>query len=344
MGPHHLERVEALGAGDKAYLLTAYPHAQQQRSRDQRSDRRGARRLSRHRRRARDRDPARVRPPRRGRLPGTDSVIPHERSECRDLPSVIEAGTEYGEQIPTLARFCSLLRDDIGSPQVIDSPRGSSCSAIRSHTPCRRASRTRPCARLGSRRATRRWTSLAAALDATFARARARACGGQRHDPAQGSGRRPLREAHAAGRAGRRGEHLLARGAAARRRQHRRRRARSNACARCSAATSGLRASRCSAPEGRAAAVLAAAERWGDAARRDLQSAHAHAPNVSPTRFPSVPRAAASLEAALRDATLVVNSTPLGMRDDDASGSRSSCCPAALPCSTSCIAPARRRG
>lgn len=25
MGPHHLERVEALGAGDKAYLLTAYP-------------------------------------------------------------------------------------------------------------------------------------------------------------------------------------------------------------------------------------------------------------------------------------------------------------------------------
>jgi protein-tyrosine-phosphatase len=25
MGPHHLERVEALGAGDKAFLLTAYP-------------------------------------------------------------------------------------------------------------------------------------------------------------------------------------------------------------------------------------------------------------------------------------------------------------------------------
>ena len=25
MGPHHLERVEALGARDKAYLLTAYP-------------------------------------------------------------------------------------------------------------------------------------------------------------------------------------------------------------------------------------------------------------------------------------------------------------------------------
>jgi protein-tyrosine-phosphatase len=25
MGPHHLERIEALGAGDKAYLLTAYP-------------------------------------------------------------------------------------------------------------------------------------------------------------------------------------------------------------------------------------------------------------------------------------------------------------------------------
>jgi protein-tyrosine-phosphatase len=25
MGPHHLERVEALGAGDKAYLLSAYP-------------------------------------------------------------------------------------------------------------------------------------------------------------------------------------------------------------------------------------------------------------------------------------------------------------------------------
>jgi protein-tyrosine-phosphatase len=25
MGPHHLERIEALGAADKAYLLTAYP-------------------------------------------------------------------------------------------------------------------------------------------------------------------------------------------------------------------------------------------------------------------------------------------------------------------------------
>ena len=25
MGPHHLERVEALGGGDKAYLLSAYP-------------------------------------------------------------------------------------------------------------------------------------------------------------------------------------------------------------------------------------------------------------------------------------------------------------------------------
>jgi protein-tyrosine-phosphatase len=25
MGPHHLERIQALGAGDKAYLLTAYP-------------------------------------------------------------------------------------------------------------------------------------------------------------------------------------------------------------------------------------------------------------------------------------------------------------------------------
>jgi protein-tyrosine-phosphatase len=25
MGPHHLERVQALGGGDKAYLLTAYP-------------------------------------------------------------------------------------------------------------------------------------------------------------------------------------------------------------------------------------------------------------------------------------------------------------------------------
>ena len=25
MGPHHLERVEALGAGDRAFLLTAYP-------------------------------------------------------------------------------------------------------------------------------------------------------------------------------------------------------------------------------------------------------------------------------------------------------------------------------
>src|SRR5215218_7720514 len=47
MGPHHLERVEALGARGKAFLLTAYPDAGPAG-------------------RARDRGPSRVRPTRRG--------------------------------------------------------------------------------------------------------------------------------------------------------------------------------------------------------------------------------------------------------------------------------------
>ena len=66
---------------------------------------------------------------------------------------------------------------------------------------------------------------------------------------------------------------------------------------------------------GGAAAVLAAAEGWGDARvrvhNRNMTRAHQLV-----SRFESVATAAPSLEEALRGATLVVNTTPVGMRDD----------------------------
>ena len=65
---------------------------------------------------------------------------------------------------------------------------------------------------------------------------------------------------------------------------------------------------------GGAAAVLAAAERWGDAHVAIYNRHMARAERLA-DRFPSVASPAASLEAALRDATLVVNTTPVGMRD-----------------------------
>ena len=62
MGPHHLERIEALGGAGRAYLLSDYAsHGASSRA-DQRSDRRRARRLSRDRRRARGRDSPSPRP------------------------------------------------------------------------------------------------------------------------------------------------------------------------------------------------------------------------------------------------------------------------------------------
>jgi shikimate dehydrogenase len=67
---------------------------------------------------------------------------------------------------------------------------------------------------------------------------------------------------------------------------------------------------------GSAAAVLAAAERWGSASvrlyNRNVERAHALA-----SRFGASVQVAASVERALEEATLVVNATPVGLRDDE---------------------------
>lgn len=65
---------------------------------------------------------------------------------------------------------------------------------------------------------------------------------------------------------------------------------------------------------GGAAAVLAAVERWGGA-RVAIYNRHMARAERLATRFPAVAAPAATLVAALRDATLVVNTTPVGMRD-----------------------------
>jgi shikimate dehydrogenase len=66
---------------------------------------------------------------------------------------------------------------------------------------------------------------------------------------------------------------------------------------------------------GSAAAVLAAAERWGSAHvsvyNRNMDRARSLA-----ERFPSVTSVADSIEHALEGAVLVVNATPVGLRDD----------------------------
>lgn len=67
---------------------------------------------------------------------------------------------------------------------------------------------------------------------------------------------------------------------------------------------------------GGAAAVIAAAERWGDA-RVTIYNRHMPRAEQLADRFPDVAAVAPSLQHALRDATLVVNSTPIGMRDSD---------------------------
>jgi len=67
---------------------------------------------------------------------------------------------------------------------------------------------------------------------------------------------------------------------------------------------------------GSAAAVLAAAERWGSARvrlyNRNVERAHTLA-----SRFGAAVEVVESIERALADATLVVNATPLGLRDDE---------------------------
>ena len=65
---------------------------------------------------------------------------------------------------------------------------------------------------------------------------------------------------------------------------------------------------------GGAAAVLAAAEGWGDA-RVAIYNRHMARADRLAVRFPAIAAPAASLVDALRDATLVVNTTPVGMRD-----------------------------
>jgi shikimate dehydrogenase len=65
---------------------------------------------------------------------------------------------------------------------------------------------------------------------------------------------------------------------------------------------------------GGAAAVLAAAEGWGSATVA-IYNRHMPRAEQLAARFDGVAEVAASLEDALRGATLVVNCTPIGMRD-----------------------------
>jgi shikimate 5-dehydrogenase len=67
---------------------------------------------------------------------------------------------------------------------------------------------------------------------------------------------------------------------------------------------------------GGAAAVLAAAEGWGDAQVRVHNRNMTRAQQLV-SRFDSIATVAPSLEETLRGAALVVNTTPVGMRDAD---------------------------
>jgi shikimate dehydrogenase len=67
---------------------------------------------------------------------------------------------------------------------------------------------------------------------------------------------------------------------------------------------------------GGAAAVLAAAEGWG-ASRVRIYNRHMPRAERLAVRFPMIAFATASLRDALDGATLVVNTTPVGMRDDE---------------------------
>jgi shikimate dehydrogenase len=67
---------------------------------------------------------------------------------------------------------------------------------------------------------------------------------------------------------------------------------------------------------GSAAAVLCAAEGW-PLARVKVYNRHMARAHQLVARFPRIAAAVASLEEAVHDATLVVNATPIGMRDDE---------------------------
>ena len=67
---------------------------------------------------------------------------------------------------------------------------------------------------------------------------------------------------------------------------------------------------------GAAAAVLTAAEEWQDCRVTLFNRSAARAESLA-ARFPGVARIAGSAREAVRDATLVVNATALGLRDDD---------------------------
>jgi shikimate dehydrogenase len=66
---------------------------------------------------------------------------------------------------------------------------------------------------------------------------------------------------------------------------------------------------------GAAAAVLCAVEGWGDARLR-LYNRHMPRAQQLANRFPEVATVAATIEEAVAGADLVVNATPIGMRDD----------------------------
>ncbi len=67
---------------------------------------------------------------------------------------------------------------------------------------------------------------------------------------------------------------------------------------------------------GAAAAVLAAIEEWPDA-RATVVARHSDRAAALAKRFPDVARTEKSVERAVRDATLIVNATPVGQQDED---------------------------
>lgn len=67
---------------------------------------------------------------------------------------------------------------------------------------------------------------------------------------------------------------------------------------------------------GAAAAVLCAVEGWGNASVR-LYNRHMRRAEQLAERFAAITHVTGSLQEALRDATLVINATPVGLGDDD---------------------------
>ena len=67
---------------------------------------------------------------------------------------------------------------------------------------------------------------------------------------------------------------------------------------------------------GAAASVLAAIEDWPEA-KLTVVARHAERAAALADRFPDVARAEKSVERALRDATLIVNATPVGQQDEE---------------------------